>query len=170
MSRGRCSTLRQAARGQRGRSVQSGITLINVMVALVVGSLGVLSMVRLMSVATGATTQNQIVSSISTLGNGFWGVVQANPTLLSNAGMVGTFTASTASGAPAALQPWLNRTLAALPAGSVTIATGADAASGLACSATTGCTVTLTMSWNQVATPGIAASTRSQVLNFQFGL
>lgn len=149
---------------------QGGVTLVSVMVAMVIAALGVLSTVRLLSVATGATTQNQIVSSISTLGNSFWGVIQANPSLLSNGALAGTFTSSSASSAPAALQPWLTQTLAALPSASVTIATGADASSGFSCSAMTGCTVTLTMTWSQVAAPGVAARTRSQVFNFQFGL
>ena len=59
-----------------------------------------------------------------------------------------------------------------LPGGSAKIETFADTStsSGTACAVASGCSVKLTLSWTQVASNGLAASTRSQVFYYQFGL
>jgi Tfp pilus assembly protein PilV len=147
-----------------------GVTLISVLVALLVAGIGVLSLARLLGVGVAATTQNQTVSTAAVLGNSFWGVVQANPSLLGSSSFAGTFSSTNVSSAPSELRPWLTQAVSGLPGGSVAIATGVDAGSGSSCAASSGCTVTLTMNWNQVAASGIAERTRSHVFYFQFGL
>lgn len=150
----------------------AGFTLISALVAIVVACVGVLVTVRLLASYTAAATQNDVVTRIAALGDGFWGTVQANPAVLADGAFAGSFNSASVSSAPAALQPWLTQALATLPAGTVSIATSGDAASGNPCSPSTGCTVTLTLSWTQVASAGINASdvTRSQTLYYQFGL
>jgi Tfp pilus assembly protein PilV len=155
-----------------------GFTLVSVLVALVVSGLGVLAIVRLVTTATAASTQNQAIGQITSLGNSFWGVVQANPSLITTSAFNGTYTSANYTSAPTALQSWLSDALVGsttqpgirppLPTGtSITIATGVDP-NGNACSLTNGCTVTLTFQWTQAAAQGTSASTRSQVLYFQF--
>lgn len=146
-----------------------GFTLISVLVALLVAGFGVLAAARLMATATAATTQNQVVASISWLANAFWGTVQANPAMLVDPAINGTFNSGNTTSAPSALQPWLAQAVGALPSAQISIATSADAATSSGCAVATGCTVTLTMQWNQVAANGMAAKTRSQVMYYQFG-
>lgn len=147
-----------------------GFTLIGVMVAMLVAGFGVLAIAGLVATTTAATTQNQTIASMSSLANGFWGAVQASPGMLVDPSLTKQpFTSSNYESAPSALQPWLAQAVGALPSALITIATSGDAASGTVCAVATGCTVTLTMQWNQVATKGIAAATRSQVMSYQFG-
>jgi Tfp pilus assembly protein PilV len=156
----------------RTRAGQRGFTLLSVLVSIVIMAVGLLGMIRAMLAVTSSATQNQTVSAIATLSNGFWGVVQSNPALLVAAGFVGTYTASNYTGAPSVLQPWLKQATDALPAGQVTIATGPDAGSNSACTATSGCSVTMTMQWSQVGAPGANATetNRLQTFYYQFGL
>ena len=179
-------TTRSCATGGRRRG-QHGFTLITVLVAIFLFGFGLLAILRSTGSITGGATQNQNVASVATLSNGFWGVVQANPNVLVDPAFVGgaavTYTASSVSTAPAALQPWLATLTAApvplssvpptgLPNGSATIQTFNDTStsSGTACAVASGCSVVLTLSWTQVAGNGLAASTRSQVFYYQFGL
>jgi Tfp pilus assembly protein PilV len=150
---------------------QHGFTLLSVLVSIVIMAVGLLGMIRAMLAVTSSATQNQTVSSIATLSNGFWGVVQSNPALLVTGGFAGTYTAGNYTAAPAVLQPWLKQATDAMPAGQVTIATGPDAGSNTPCS-TSGCSVTVTMQWSQVGAPGANASEtkRLQTFYYQFGL
>ena len=152
-----------------------GFTLLSVLVAMVVLAFGLLGLARTYLAVTAAASQNQNLSALASQSNAFWGVVQANPGMLTSLG--GTYTSANITSAPTALQPWLAQLLttstSALPQGSVTIATGPDAASGAACSAAAGCSVTMTISWVQGGKPGGAGTadvSRSQVFYYQFGL
>lgn len=154
-----------------GRARARGFTLMSVLVAAVVAAFGVLAVIRLFGTVAASNTQNQNISQVASLGNGFWGVVQANPAMLAQSSFTaGPFTASNYGNAPAALQPWLLQATGWLPNASVAIATSNDAGFASACSATGGCTVTMTLSWTQVSDAGIGASTRSQTFYYQFGL
>ncbi len=176
--------IRQAS-SRRGPRRQLGFTLMSVLIAIFLFGFGLLAILRSLGTATGSATQNQNVGIAATLSNGFWGAVQANPSVLVDAALGGgtpvTFTSSNVTSAPAALQPWLyaltDTTVAAsgvppagLPGGSATIQTFADAGSATPCAVVTGCSVKLTISWTQVASNGTAASTRSQIFYYQFGL
>jgi Tfp pilus assembly protein PilV len=153
---------------------QRGFSLINIMVTVLVFALGLLALSAVYSRLVGAQTQSQNLTRMAPWGNSFWGVVQANPAILTT--MASTYTAENVAEAPAPLQSWLAQILVtaplALPNGSVTIQTGPDAASGNGCTTTTGCSVTLTISWAQNANPNTsgASITRSQVFYYQFGL
>jgi Tfp pilus assembly protein PilV len=159
---------RRAPRTARRHS--RGLTLLSVLVAVLIAGAGLFGMVRAVVGATATTTQNQHVSTLATLGNGFWGVVQSNPALLTAGAFAGTYRASNYADAPPALQPWLQQATSSLPAGEATIATGPDAGSAAACAVATGCTVTLTLRWNRLAAPSAGAATRAQTFYFQFGL
>ena len=159
---------RRAPRAARRRS--RGFTLLSVLVAVLILGAGLFGMVRAVVGATATTTQNQHVSALATLSNGFWGVVQSNPALLTAGAFAGTYGASNYTAAPSALQPWLRQATSALPAGEATIATGPDAGSGAACAVATGCTVTLTLRWSRLAAPGAGGAIRAQTFYFQFGL
>lgn len=172
------------ASSRRGPRRQVGFTLMSVLIAIFLFGFGLLAILRSLGTTTGASTQNQNVGIVATLSNGFWGAVQANPSVLVDpalgSGTPVTFTSSNITGAPAALQPWLYSLTdttsgtgvppAGLPGGSATIQTFADAASATPCAVVTGCSVKLTISWTQVASNGAAASTRSQTFYYQFGL
>jgi Tfp pilus assembly protein PilV len=163
---------------------QLGFTLMSVLIAIFLFGFGLLAILRSLGTATGASTQNQNVGIVTTLSNGFWGAVQASPSMLVDPALGGgtavTFSSSNITSAPAALRPWLYALTdttsgtgvppAGLPGGSATIQTFADTGSATACALATGCSVKLTISWTQVASNGAAASTRSETFYYQFGL
>lgn len=157
---------------------QYGSILISVLIALVIFAFGLLSLGKAYVGMISAATQNEIVTSLAGQSNAFWGIVQANPSLLDSAGTVGTFTSANYSAAPVALQPWLSNLLSPgsssmLPQGSISIATGPDAVSGAVCSSTSGCTVSLAITWNRNGSAYAAASApvlRTQNFYFQFVL
>lgn len=146
------------------------------MVAILIFSFGLLGLASLYSRFTSATTANQNLLQLAPWSNGFWGVVQANPAVLT--AINGTYTIANITSAPVALQPWLSQVITtsqspyALPSASVTIATGPDASRGTACSATTGCTVTLTIQWAQNGSINTDSTSvlRTQTFSYQFGL
>jgi Tfp pilus assembly protein PilV len=149
----------------------SGFTLISVLVAMFIFWIGMIAVARTMVGVTSAATQGENISSIATISNAFWGVVQSEPSMLQMASFQPhTFDSTSISSAPAALRPWLTSTVAALPNAQAQIVTYADAASNAACTSTTGCTVVLTLSWQQLGSPGQATATRSQTFYYQFGL
>ena len=164
------------------RGGQHGFTLITVLIAIFLFGFGLLAILRSLGSVTSSATQNENVATTASLSNAFWGVVQANPALVDDPAFVGTYSASNITSAPAALQGWLytltDSTLqktglppTGLPGGKAKIEKFADTA-GLAtpCAAASGCSVKLTLSWSQVASNGAAASTRSQIFYYQFGL
>lgn len=155
------------------RRNQGGFTLLSVLIAVFLFGFGLLAILRSIGGVTSGATQNQNIAAIATFSNSFWGVVQSNPTLVTNSSFTGTFTSATITTAPAALQPWLyavNDTATGLPGAQATIVTSPDTGSGTACAVSSGCTVKLTLQWTQIASNGNAASTRSQVFYYQFGL
>lgn len=143
------------------------------LVALIIAGLGLLGMVRVALGVTAAQTQNSVVATVTTLSNSFWGVIQANPTVLLTSSLSGTqYNSSNYTSAPPPLQYWLQQATGALPGGAITITTGPDAASGSACAIATGCSVTLEMDWIKVGAPGSNTGpiTRKQIFYYQFGL
>lgn len=147
-----------------------GFTLLNVLVAALIFGLGMLGLVRAFVGVTSAATQNENVSTLTSLSNSFWGVLQANSGLLNAGGILGTNTYTTVAAVPAALQPWMTTVVNTLPSPSAKIETSADPASGNPCTQHGGCTVKLTLSWLQVGAPGIGAqATRSQVFYYVIG-
>jgi len=151
---------------RRAGSRQAGFTLLNVLVAALIFGFGVLGVIRSLANITSAATQNTVVSTLGSLSDGFQAVVQANSALLVDPAFAPqTFNASNIATAPSALQPWLTQATAALPAAQITIATGPDSASGLACSRYNGCTVTMTVVWTQVG----ATANRTQSFLYRFG-
>ena len=153
-----------------------GFSLLSVLVSMLLLGFGLLAMGKFYTATTVAGTQNENVSNLAPLGNAFWGVLAANPSLVTS--VAGTYTSANGqiAAAPAALQPWLNQVTAALPNAQVTISTGSDAASGSGCSATTGCTVELDIAWTPVnagpltPTGSGTAATRTQSFYYQIGL
>lgn len=159
---------------------QDGFTLLSVMVAILIFSIGLLGLAGLYLRFTATVTQNQNITQIAPWGNSFWGIIQANPAVLTalNAQSPITYTSANVSSAPPQLQSWLNEVLTsanslqALPNAQVTIKVGADSATGTACAVLTGCSVQLTLVWTQYGNPtsGASGASRSQNFNFQFGL
>lgn len=162
------------SRSAPGRQSQSGFMLLSVLMAATIFAMGLLGFSLAYARFTSALTQDQFLRQMAPASNAFWGVVQANPAVMTS--MAGTWTATNYANAPAALQPWLAQLTTgstALPGASITIATGGDAVAGGSCSSTTGCTATVTLSWTQNASADAgqtAAITRSQTFSYQFGL
>jgi Tfp pilus assembly protein PilV len=148
--------------GQR-QAPAAGFTLLSVLVAIFVMGFGLLGMVRTMVAVTAAATQNETVSSLATLSNSFWSVVQwtTQPTVVASFPGSYDLTSNTAiSSAPTNLQPWLSQAKTALPSGLAVIAVNSS-------SCTTNCALTLTLSWQQVGAPGTpATTTRSQTFYY----
>ena len=158
---------RPARRGQRG------FTLITVLIAIFLFGFGLLAILRSLGNVTGGATQNQIVATTATISNGFWGVVQANPNIVTSSALVSggtavTFSASNITSAPSALQPWLysltDTSSNGLPSGTAKIQTWPDPYTGAAC-APAACAITLTLTWASSKT-----TTRTQVFYYQLGL
>ena len=158
---------RPARRGQRG------FTLITVLIAIFLFGFGLLAILRSLGNVTGGATQNQVVATTATISNGFLGVIQANPSIVTSSALTSggtpvTFSAANITSAPSALQPWLysltDTSSNGLPSGTAKIQTGPDPVTGAACN-TLGCTVTLTLTW-----AGSKTTTRTQVFYYQLGL
>lgn len=151
-------------RGDRSRG-QAGFTLMSVLVSIFIMGIGLLGMVRAMVGVTSSATQNQTVSSLATLSNSFWSVVQWTPQATVTSSFAGSYDLSSGSfsSAPANLQPWLTQAAIALPSGRATIAVNNS-------TCTTTCALTLTLTWQQVGAPGSsgtnAVKTRSQVFYY----
>jgi Tfp pilus assembly protein PilV len=163
---------------------QAGLSLISVLVAIVIFSLGMLSIASIYTLAVPAVTANEAATDTAAFGNQFWALLQANPGLV---GQLGTttptsYTSANATSAPTGLQPWLasifgptvftTATYAGtqqtmLPGATVTITPG-PGADGNACTAptptTTLCGITLQIQWQPNST-----TTRSQTYNYQVG-
>ena len=164
--------------------LQAGLSLISVLVAIVIFSLGMLSIASIYTLAVPAVTAYEAATDPAAFGNQFWALLQANPGLVGQLGTTTatTYTSTSATGAPAALQPWLasifgpsvftGATYAGtqqtmLPNASVTITPG-PGADGNACTAptptTTLCGINLVITWQPNST-----TTRSQTYNYQVG-
>ena len=156
------------------KALQRGFSLINVLITVLVFSLGLLALGAVYGRLVDVQTQNQNLMWMAPWSNGFWGIVQANPGVLASLTNV-TYTSANVSAAPAPLQNWLGQVTtaasspAALPNASVQIQTGPDAGTGNTCATAitspTGCSVTLTIRWSQNGT----TQNRSQIFYYQFG-
>ncbi|MCK9688504.1 type IV pilus modification PilV family protein [Scleromatobacter humisilvae] len=164
---------RHPFKSRRARRGQRGFTLITVLIAIFLFGFGLLAILRSLGNVTGGATQNQIVATTATISNGFWGVVQANPSIVTSSALLSggtavTFTSANITSAPAALQPWLysltDTSSNGLPSGTAKIETWKDPVTGAACSASA-CAITLTLTWASSKT-----TTRTQVFYYQLGL
>jgi Tfp pilus assembly protein PilV len=162
--------MKRFALARRRRASSAGFTLMSILIAIVIMSIGLLAIVRTMINVTSNVTQNQTISSMAPLSNAFWGLVQANPSLLSG-GMAGTYTSAGPAVSNTSLQAWLTQATAAAPNASLQITTGNAAGSGATCGTGTlasNCMVALTFSWDQVASAGVQSARRTQTFYFQF--
>ena len=163
----------------RARLRQAGLSLVSVLVAILVFALGTLSLASIYSLAVPAVSVNEQAVDTAAFGNQLWGLLQANPTVIASVfgssspstGTSVTYTASSYSGAPALLKPWLSNLFAnsatLLPNASVTLTAGqtADSTNCTAASASnTLCGITMSLSW----TP-IGGATRTQAFSYQIG-
>lgn len=163
-------------RARAGR--QAGLSLISVLVAIVIFSLGMLSIASIYTMAVPAVTANEAATDTAAFGNQFWALLQANPSLVNTlfgaspaSGTQKIYQSSNQSTAPTSLQPLLTNIFSngqtMLPNASVTI-TANNGADGNACSAatptTTLCGITLNIQWQPNST-----TTRSQTYNYQAG-
>lgn len=171
------SLLRPPIRRPSGH--QHGMSLISVLVAIVIFSLGMLTIASIYTLAVPAMTANSEAMDTAAFGNQFWGALQANPSILNamfgtqpSAGAQVTYSPSSYTSAPPALQPMLSNLFSPshmnLPNASVTI-TAQNGADGNPCSAPTPpasplCGVTLLINW----TPS-SGTLRSQTFNYQVG-
>jgi len=150
---------------------QRGFTLLSVLVAMLILGFGLLSIGKTYATLTSGSTQNQNISALAALSNGFWGAVQASPNMLTaSPNVAGSFTSANKASAPAGLQPWLQQVFDFIPDATVVVATGPDVVSGQPCSATLGCAVSLSIRWSQYVSAGGAAVPRQQDFFYQFGL
>lgn len=171
----RSSSSRLPARRTRGYS------LMNVLVAILVFSLGLLGLGAMYSRFTGAVTENQRAAQLAASSNALWSILfTSSSTLVTTAK---TYDSSNyASDAPAELQPWLKSVFATLPPSTsstktaVTFTPTDDPSSATdICSATQGCkTVTVTVTWPQSSsvsalTGGAGTVSRSQSFVYQLG-
>lgn len=166
------------------RTRQTGISLINVLVAIMIFAFGLLGLAGIYANMTSVVSQNQNISQLAPIGNGFWGIVQANPTTLDALSALGNTTFGGSGGAaistaPAALRPWLTQIISGsspqnLGAAAVTIQPLPDPAMGTACASATGCQIVLTIAWQQNPPMGTqnqqTAVTRSQTFYYAFGI
>ncbi|WP_449370255.1 type IV pilus modification PilV family protein [Thiomonas sp.] len=158
---------------------QVGLSLISVLVAIVIFSLGMLTIASMYTLAVPAVTANAEAMDTAAFGNQFWSALQSNPGIVNTlfgtqpaAGAKVTYTAATYTSAPPALQPMLTNLFAPsqmnLPNASVTI-TAQNGADGNPCSAPASpaqpiCGISLLINW----TPS-SGSQRSQSFDYQVG-
>jgi type II secretory pathway pseudopilin PulG len=166
------STLRAPRRRTLQRAA-SGYSLLTVLVAMLVFSLGMLGLGSMYARFTGAVTDNENLAQIAAWSDSFWSVLWANDTNLAASGV--TYNLANYTSAPAAMQPWLAKLLNTLPDSSVQLAPLADPIGnpGL-CSSPRGCTsLTMTIKWSQNASPiamsGNGSFYRSQTFTYQLG-
>lgn len=116
-----------------------GFSLIEVLVALVILSVGMMGLAKAYLTAVPAVGQDQEVTTAATAALAFWSLTQQQ------AQQPQAFTATTAAQAPAYLQSWMQQYSAALSGLRVQLTTGPDVL-GNPCSSST-CALTLSMSW-----------------------
>lgn len=154
---------------------QAGMSLLSVLVAILVFSLGMLSLASIYGLAVPAQTANQEATDTAAFGNQFWALLQANPGLVAQIGTPSaTVQYTSTTGAPTALQPLLNNIFSnsqsLLPNASVSITTG-PGADGNPCTTVVSppsalCGVTLVITWNPT---NKANGLRTQTFNYQVG-
>jgi type II secretory pathway pseudopilin PulG len=89
--------------------VQTGMSLISVLVAILVFGLGMLSIASLYGLTVPAQTANEETLDTAAFGNQLWAVLQASPQIVSQIGAntTVTYNAGNYTSAPAPLQPML---------------------------------------------------------------
>jgi Tfp pilus assembly protein PilV len=162
-----------------------GYSLISVLVAVLVFSLGILGLAGMYGRFLGVVSDDQNLATLSQVGNSFWGVLQASPSVVNSVDGT-TYNSGNYTSAPSSLQEWLKSIIVtqatALPDAHVTLTKGPDAlgtSGSVPCNTiidaagTTKCqSVQVTITWKSVISPlvGGAQSTRSHVFYYQIGL
>lgn len=126
---------------------QQGFNLVNVLIALLVFTFGMLSIAGAYLKVSANQGENEYFTSAGVLAESLRSTLSASPSLLAQMHNFSSATTQTST----ALADWVTQLKAALPQGSAS-ATATNAA-GVTCSATTLCTapstVTLTISWQK---------------------
>ena len=118
---------------------QKGFTLIEALVSLVILTFGLLALAKVYLHTVPVIQQNKEVSQATAAAWSYWDLEQLNTAVPAS------FTATSASAAPAYLQPWMRQYASLLPGLTVTLATSNDSL-GQACSLAS-CGLKLTLSW-----------------------
>jgi type IV pilus assembly protein PilV len=138
---------------------QLGASLIEVLVALLIFSFGLLGLAGLYARGAPAPYENQNVIGVQVAADSLMAALATDMAGLPNCGVTKV---SDPKSMPSWLQDWLTQAQAQIPSLAVTIVPGADA-SGNSCSSTS-CGITATLYWTD------GSSQRSQVFHAQIGI
>lgn len=138
---------------------QFGASLIEVLVALLIFSFGLLGLAGLYARGAPTPFENQNVIGVQMAADSLMAALASNTPGLPSCAVTKV---NTAAGMPTWLQGWLAQAQAQIPSLAVTIVPGNDA-SGNNCSSTS-CGITATLYWTDGATQ------RSQVFHAQIGI
>ncbi len=138
---------------------QLGASLIEVLVALLIFSFGLLGLAGLYARGAPAPYENQSVIDVQTAADSLMAALATDMAGLPNSGVTKV---SDPKSMPSWLKDWLTQVQAQIPSLAVTIVPGKDA-SGNSCSSTS-CGITATLYWTD------GSSQRSQVFHAQIGI
>lgn len=141
------------------RPAQHGLGLIEVLVAMLVFSFGLMGLAALYVRAAPAPFVNQTVMAVQTAADSLMATLATQPASLASLSVSGV---SSPTKLPTWLQGWLTQAHTQVPSLTVSIVPGKDAL-GNPCSAQS-CGITATLSWTQ------GSAQRSQVFHAQIGI